>query len=296
MPSNQPVPRPAHPRNRRRRLPRQRRRPSHEDPGAPQRVHARLESPSCRLADADVACLGLDEVRGVRLQLDSWKSELRLEQHRVGRTIVVFGGTSSAEPRVARRRVDELLQQHAGAPDDVGARRQRHHPAVCTRAHAGATPRSARRRGQRPSASYVAGISGLTDGNFGHPDRRASSPMFRRRGRRVVSRRPRPPRPARSALRPHGRAVDDHQPVGRGSREHGGLRHVHGRTCASPPGAQSVAPRGERGVTRISRPRGTLGRSSIDAASHVRLLGEEVPVRAAVHTVNGVSAHAARAE
>ncbi len=41
---------------------------------------------------------------------------------------------------------------------------------------------------------------------------------------------------------------------------------------------------------------GTLARRIIDGAREVRLFGEEVPVRAAVHTINGFSAHADQAE
>jgi metallo-beta-lactamase family protein len=41
---------------------------------------------------------------------------------------------------------------------------------------------------------------------------------------------------------------------------------------------------------------GTLARAIIDGAKQVRLLGEEVPVRASIHTINGFSAHADQAE
>lgn len=41
---------------------------------------------------------------------------------------------------------------------------------------------------------------------------------------------------------------------------------------------------------------GTLARTIIDGAQQVRLFGEEVPVRAGVHTINGFSAHADQAE
>ena len=41
---------------------------------------------------------------------------------------------------------------------------------------------------------------------------------------------------------------------------------------------------------------GTLARRIIDGADHVHLLGEEIPVAAAVHTINGFSAHADQAE
>ena len=39
---------------------------------------------------------------------------------------------------------------------------------------------------------------------------------------------------------------------------------------------------------------GTLGRIIVNGARHVRLFGEEIPVRAQVHTVGGLSAHADR--
>lgn len=42
--------------------------------------------------------------------------------------------------------------------------------------------------------------------------------------------------------------------------------------------------------------RGTLARSIIDGAGSVTLFGEEVPVRARIHTINGFSAHADQAE
>ena len=41
---------------------------------------------------------------------------------------------------------------------------------------------------------------------------------------------------------------------------------------------------------------GTLARTIIDGAKQVRLFGEEIPVRASIHTINGFSAHADQAE
>lgn len=41
---------------------------------------------------------------------------------------------------------------------------------------------------------------------------------------------------------------------------------------------------------------GTLARKIIDGASHIHLFGEEIPVAAAIHTINGFSAHADQAE
>jgi metallo-beta-lactamase family protein len=42
--------------------------------------------------------------------------------------------------------------------------------------------------------------------------------------------------------------------------------------------------------------RGTLGRRIIDGAQRVRIFGEEIPVRASIHTIGGFSAHADQAE
>jgi len=42
--------------------------------------------------------------------------------------------------------------------------------------------------------------------------------------------------------------------------------------------------------------RGTLAREIIDGAKQVRLFGEEIPVRARIHTINGFSAHADQSE
>lgn len=42
--------------------------------------------------------------------------------------------------------------------------------------------------------------------------------------------------------------------------------------------------------------RGTLARRIIDGASQVRIFGEEIPVRASVHTISGFSAHADQAQ
>jgi uncharacterized protein (TIGR00730 family) len=116
------IPGPAHPRRRREPLPWQEPKPAQDDPDAPQRLRAILESPSYREADHDVDFLQRGDTRGLRLQVDYLKPELALEQHGVRHTIVVFGSTRIAEPAAAQRRVEALRRALAEAPDDPGLR------------------------------------------------------------------------------------------------------------------------------------------------------------------------------
>jgi hypothetical protein len=111
------IPNPAHPLNRREPLPWRFPKASEEDPNAPARVQAILESPSYRRADADLDFLARDNIRGVRLQIDYLKPEILLEEHRIGHTIVVFGSTRICEPARAQHKVHELK---AALADDTG--------------------------------------------------------------------------------------------------------------------------------------------------------------------------------
>ena len=108
MNKKQAIPTPAHPYKRREALPWQMPKATEEDPEALQRVQAILNSPSYRRADNDVEFLAQDGVRGVRLQLDYLKPELLLQQHKIHRTIVVFGSTRICEPAAAMRKVQAL--------------------------------------------------------------------------------------------------------------------------------------------------------------------------------------------
>jgi hypothetical protein len=110
------VPAPALRHQRREPLPWHEPKPSHEDPVAPDRVRAIMESASYRQADQDVAFLNRDDTRGIRLQIDYFKAELLLEQHGIGYTIVVFGSTRILEPKAAANRVDTLKQSIAAGP------------------------------------------------------------------------------------------------------------------------------------------------------------------------------------
>jgi metallo-beta-lactamase family protein len=56
---------------------------------------------------------------------------------------------------------------------------------------------------------------------------------------------------------------------------------------------RSNLPRQESSVVIIGfQAQGTLGRRLVDGAETVRIFGDEIPVRAKVHTIGGLSAHA----
>ena len=104
-------------------LPWQEPKPSAEDPDAPRRIQAILNSPSYRQADQDIDYLNLDETRGVRLQIDYQKPELLLQQHNIEHTIVVFGSTRIHEPATAQLKVDTLRAQLAEEPNNDALQR-----------------------------------------------------------------------------------------------------------------------------------------------------------------------------
>ena len=118
------IPVPPHARHRREPLPWHEPKSPHEDPDAPRRLQQILQSDSYRQADQDVDFLGLDDTRGIRLQLDYQKPELLLEQHGVKHTIVVFGSTRIQEPAAMRAKVAMLRAQLASDPDNTALQRR----------------------------------------------------------------------------------------------------------------------------------------------------------------------------
>ncbi|HTZ03222.1 MAG TPA: TIGR00730 family Rossman fold protein [Xanthobacteraceae bacterium] len=132
-PPASPIPKPAHPHERREPLPWCRPKSIEEDPEALRRVHAIMQSPSYLRSDQDIAFLAHDELRGVRLQLDYFKTELTLEQHSIENTIVAFGSTRICEPMAARRHVESL---RAALAADAGNAKLKHRLAIAERIQA----------------------------------------------------------------------------------------------------------------------------------------------------------------
>ena len=124
MKENPEIPTPAHPVNRRERLPWQLPKAVEEDPDATRRVQAILKSPSHRPADTDTEFLAREDLRGVRLQIDYLKPELLLREHEIEQAIVVFGSTRICEPAAALRKVQELRGRLQTDKDNSDLRRQ----------------------------------------------------------------------------------------------------------------------------------------------------------------------------
>jgi len=120
------VPTPPHPTRRERPLPEQR--PSKADRELPDAVQRILASPSYRRADEDLDFLQQPETRGIRLQLEYFKAETLLREHRIAHTIVVFGGTRIREREAAERAVQEAAQALTADPDNPEVKR---HSRIC---------------------------------------------------------------------------------------------------------------------------------------------------------------------
>jgi uncharacterized protein (TIGR00730 family) len=102
------IPKPAHPDKRQQPLPWHRPKSPDDDPDSSSRIRAILASPSYVVAEQDLAFLGRDEARGVRLQIEYLKPETVLEEHGIRDTVVVYGSTRIPEPSAARRSVAAL--------------------------------------------------------------------------------------------------------------------------------------------------------------------------------------------
>src|SRR5205814_5858270 len=92
---------------RRQPLPERQPNPGSEDPEAPAKTSAIIESPSYRRADRDPDFLQRADMRGLRLMLDYLKPQTLLNEHDVAHTIVVFGSTRIPEPAAAQHAVAE---------------------------------------------------------------------------------------------------------------------------------------------------------------------------------------------
>ncbi len=84
-----------------------------------------LACPSYRQADEDLDFLHEPQTRGIRLQLEYFKAESLLKEHRIEHTIVVFGGTRILERGAATRAIEDIERAIAEDPENDELRRKR---------------------------------------------------------------------------------------------------------------------------------------------------------------------------
>ena len=85
-----------------------------EDPKSLQLIQKIMKSPTYVTAEQDINFLHSYEARGIRLELDYLKPELKMKEHGIEHTIVVFGSARIVEKETAMKRlsnVQEMLQQ-----------------------------------------------------------------------------------------------------------------------------------------------------------------------------------------
>ncbi|WP_244106650.1 TIGR00730 family Rossman fold protein [Burkholderia anthina] len=90
---------------------------------APRRARRIAKRPNRTPADEDAALLQRAGMRGIRLQLDYWKAEERLQNERIGHAVVIYGSTRIVAPTVAHARLEEANRLLAERPHDPGRRR-----------------------------------------------------------------------------------------------------------------------------------------------------------------------------
>ncbi len=119
-----PIPVPPHPKKRRIPLPNMVPKSVSEDPDAPERLAAILESGTYREAQRDTDFLSGPDMRGVRLLLDYEKTEACLRAKHIEGTIVVFGSTRLREPAVAEHNLKAVRCALEQDPDNEILRSQ----------------------------------------------------------------------------------------------------------------------------------------------------------------------------
>lgn len=122
--SGRDVPQPPHRVRRGRKLPSETQKSPMDDPDAASRVAELMQSDSYRDTDIDSHFPEEASLRGLRLQMDYLKPELRLEAAGIEHTIVVFGGTRIVEKAEADRRAAKLQSACKQEPENEDLARE----------------------------------------------------------------------------------------------------------------------------------------------------------------------------
>jgi len=90
-----------------------------EDPKSLELVKQIMNSPTYKMAEQDMEFLGhYEETRGIRLELDYFKAELRMKEHGIEHTIVVFGSARIVERETALKKLATIEKKILDNPND----------------------------------------------------------------------------------------------------------------------------------------------------------------------------------
>jgi uncharacterized protein (TIGR00730 family) len=89
-----------------------------EDPQARKLVKEIMQSPTYTMAEKDMEFLSSYEARGVRLELDYMKAELKMKEYGIEHTIVVFGSARMAERETALKKLALIEKEVEAHPND----------------------------------------------------------------------------------------------------------------------------------------------------------------------------------
>ncbi len=89
-----------------------------EDPKSLELVKEIMKSPTYLMAEKDAAFMNSYEARGVRLELDYLKTELKMNEYGIKHTIVVFGSARIVERDTAMKRLEAIQEKIKKKKDD----------------------------------------------------------------------------------------------------------------------------------------------------------------------------------
>ena len=95
-----------------------------EDPKSLELVKTIMKSPTYVIAEKDGAFLDSYEARGVRLELDYLKAELKMNEYGIEHTIVVFGSARIVERDTAMKRLEIIQEKIKKSKNDRGLLRE----------------------------------------------------------------------------------------------------------------------------------------------------------------------------
>jgi len=89
-----------------------------EDPKSLELIETIMKSPTYTMAEKDAAFMESYEARGIRLELDYLKAELKMNEYGIEHTIVVFGSARIVERETAFKRLRMISDLLHETPDD----------------------------------------------------------------------------------------------------------------------------------------------------------------------------------